>query len=272
MARDLLGKVALITGASSGIGAALGRELARRGARPVLAGRRLDRLEALVREIQEAGGQALAVQCDVTRDGELERAASRAREELGGIDVVVANAGMGVAGTIESLTLEDVRRQFETNVFGVLRTVYATLPDVKRARGNIALVGSVASYLSTPQTGAYAMSKAAVRALADTLRAELVADGVAVLHIAPGFVESEIRQVDNQGLFSDARRDPVPAWLVMRSTQAAREIADAIEARQDEVVLTRHGKLAVSLARHAPGATATLLGLAARGMGRMRRK
>src|SRR5690349_5319628 len=133
MARDLLGKVTLITGASSGIGAALGRELARRGARPVLAGRRQDRLEALAQEIQEAGGQALAVQCDVTRDGDLERAASRAREAFGGIDVVVANAGNGVTGTMESLTLEDVRRQFETNVFGVLRTVYAALPDVKRA-------------------------------------------------------------------------------------------------------------------------------------------
>jgi len=269
MARSWLGKVALITGASSGIGAALGRELARRGARPVLAARRLDRVEALTREIQEAGGRALAVQCDVTRDEDVERAAREAREALGSIDVVVANAGFGIMGRVEDLTLDEVRRQFETNVFGVLRTVQATLPDLKRARGSFAVMGSVSGYLSTPAASAYAMSKAAVRALADSMRAEVRRDGVAVLHVAPGFVESEIRAVDSHGVFDATRKDPVPGWLQMPATAAARQIADAIEARQDELVLTVHGKVAASLARHAPGVVSTVMGLSAR-LGRSR--
>jgi short-subunit dehydrogenase len=260
----MLGKVVLITGASSGIGAALAREVARRGARPVLAARRADRIEALARDIREAGGQALAAACDVCCDGEVEQIARRAREELGGIDVVVANAGFSVLGRIEELTLEDVRRQLETNVFGVLRTIQATLEDVKRARGCVVLVGSVSGTLFLPKLGAYNMSKAAVRALADTLRAELRGDGVAVLHVAPGFVESELRQVDNQGMFDAGKRDPAPGWLQMPASKAAREIADAIEARRGELVLTRHGKLAVSVARHAPGLVAALVGVTGR--------
>jgi short-subunit dehydrogenase len=264
MAKSMVGKVVLITGASSGIGAALAREVAARGARPVLLARRVDRIEALARDLREAGGQALAMACDVARDGEVERAAERARAELGSIDVVVANAGFGVIGRIDALTIEDHRRQLETNVFGVLRTIYATLDDLKRSRGCLALVGSVSAYLSTPETGAYAMSKAAVRALADTLYAELQRDGVAVLHVAPGFVESEIRYVDNQGALDASMKDPTPAWLHMPTPRAARQIADAIAARRREVVLTGHGKLGVALARHAPGLVAAAAVAAAR--------
>jgi len=89
-----------------------------------LAARRLDRLEALASEIGKAGRRAVVIACDVTRDGDLERAASQARAALGKLDVVVANAGFGVTGRLETLSLDDYRRQFETNVFGVLRTVY----------------------------------------------------------------------------------------------------------------------------------------------------
>jgi len=121
------GPVVFITGASSGIGAALAREYARRGADLALAARRTDRLDALAAELSAQGRRALVLACDVTRDGELEAAVARTRDAFGRIDVVVANAGFGVVGPVERLRLEDYRRQFETNVFGVLRTVYATL-------------------------------------------------------------------------------------------------------------------------------------------------
>jgi short-subunit dehydrogenase len=264
------GRVALITGASSGIGEAIVRELARRGALPVLAARRVERIEAIAQEIREGGGQALAVACDVSRDGDLERAAETAREAFGRIDIAIANAGFGIKGRIDRLSIDDFRRQFETNVFGVLRTIAATLPDIKRAQGCVTLIGSVNGYLSLPTTGAYAMSKAAVRALADALRAELRDDGVAVTHVAPGFVESEIRRRDNQGVFRLDDKEPVPRWLMMPAPEAARQIVDAIAARRDEVILTRHGRLAVSLARHAPGVASTAMGVAASRMGRDR--
>ncbi|HET9481361.1 MAG TPA: SDR family NAD(P)-dependent oxidoreductase, partial [Candidatus Polarisedimenticolia bacterium] len=190
------GQVVLITGASSGIGAALAREFARQGADVVLAARRLDRLRALAAEIQARGRRALAVGCDVTVDGDVEHAAAAAVETLGRIDVVVANAGFGVVGRVEGLQLEDYRRQFETNVFGVLRTIHATLAHLETTRGRLVIVGSVAGYVAAPGASPYAMSKFALRALAESLGHELRSRGVTVTLVSPGFVESEIRLVD----------------------------------------------------------------------------
>src|SRR5512136_573327 len=113
------GTVTFITGASSGIGAALAREIARQGGDLALAARRETRLQDLSEEIRGMGRRALALKCDVTRDGDMEEAAAKAREEFGRIDYVIANAGFGVIGKMEKLSLEDYRHQFETNVFGV---------------------------------------------------------------------------------------------------------------------------------------------------------
>src|SRR5262249_20880523 len=145
------------------------------------------------------GRRALAIPCDVTKDGDLERAAARTKKELGKIDVVVANAGFGVVGRFDKLTLADYRRQFETNVFGVLRTIYATLDEIRRTRGRFVIIGSVSGHVSLPGTSAYSMSKFAVRALAESIAYELAPDGVSTILISPGFVESEIRGVDNRG-------------------------------------------------------------------------
>lgn len=253
------GQAVLITGASSGIGAALAREFARRGSDVVLTARRLERLERLAEEIRQRGGRALAVAGDVTRDGDMERVAAAARSAFGHLDVVVANAGFGVVGTVERLTLDDYRRQFETNVFGVLRTVWSTLDEVKRARGRIAIIGSVAGHLATPGSSPYAMSKFAVRALAEALGHELAPTGVSVTLISPGFVESEIRRVDNTGVFRTEAREAVPAWLIVPAARAARQIVRAIARRRREVVITGHGKLGVFVQRHAPWLVAAVI-------------
>lgn len=253
MKTDLIGKVVLLTGASAGIGEALAREFAARGAAVVLTARRVERLQALADELNAQGRRALAVAADVTVDGDLERAVAAAREAFGAVDIAVANAGFGVAGRMDKLSLEDYRRQFETNVFGVLRTVYAALPELEKVRGRVVVIGSVAGYIAAPGGGPYAMSKYAVRALAESLGRELAPKGVSVTHIGPGFVESEIRKVDNAGNFREAARDSVPGWLMMPASQAAREIVDATAARRREAIITRHGRAVVFLARHAPG-------------------
>lgn len=244
--------VVFITGASSGIGAALGREFARAGADVALAARRTDRLEALAAELRARGRRALALACDVTQDGDLERAVSRSHDELGPLDILVANAGFGVRGPVERLTLADYRRQLETNVFGVLRTIYAGLADLKRTRGRLVLMGSVNAYLALAGSSPYSMSKFALRALADSLRHELAASGVSVTLINPGLVESEIHQVDNRGVWHPGAKNPAPAWLRMATDRAARQIVDATWRRRSERVVTVHGKLAVFLQRHAP--------------------
>jgi short-subunit dehydrogenase len=153
---------------------------------------------------------------------------------------------------VERLTLDDYRRQFETNVFGVLRTVHATVADLKAARGRLVIVGSVAGYVATPGSSPYSMSKFAVRALAEALGHEVAAAGVAVTLVTPGYVDSEIRRVDNTGRFQPAAREPVPAWLLMPAAPAARRIVRAVARRRREVVITGHAKVAVFFQRHAP--------------------
>jgi short-subunit dehydrogenase len=236
-----------------------------------LAARRTDRLETLARELTAGGRRALVLACDVTKDGDLEAAVARTREAFGRIDVVIANAGFGVVGPVERLGLDDFRRQFETNVFGVLRTVYATVDDLKRSRGRLCILGSVSGHLSTPGGAPYAMSKFAVRALAEALRHELRPAGVTVTLVSPGFVESEIRLVDNQGRLRSESRDIVPRWLRMKTEPAARKIVHAVERGRREAVITGHGKVLVFLQRHVPGLMSALVGLSGyRGRSEMR--
>ena len=261
------GKTVLITGATSGIGQALARELAALGAALVVTGRRQDRLQSLVRELEATGALALSVPGDVRDPESLQEAVTAAIECFGRLDVVVANAGFGVAAPFEELTLDDFRRQFDTNVLGVVATCQAALLELRKSGGRLVLMGSVAGHVSAANSTPYSMSKFAVRALADGLRAELAGSGVSVTLISPGFVQSEIRQLDNLG---QPRNDvePIPPWLVMPAAAAARQIARAIWERRPEAVITRHGQLIVFLSRHAPGLTRWLLTRVRRGAGK----
>jgi NAD(P)-dependent dehydrogenase (short-subunit alcohol dehydrogenase family) len=246
------GKNALVTGASAGVGRALALEFAREGANVAVAARRMELLEKLGRDIEGLGRKALPLRCDVTRAEDVAAAVASATSAFGTLDVVVANAGFGVVGPVEQLSVEDFRRQFETNVFGVLHTVKPAIPVLEKSRGRLAIIGSVSGYVAVPATGAYAMSKFAVRALADALFHELRPKGIAVTLVSPGFVESDFRQVDNQGVHHPGQGDPYPRWIVMRTETAARKIVRAIARGRREIILTGHGKLAVFLQRFAP--------------------
>jgi len=254
------GNVVLITGASSGIGEAVARELVRRGAKVVLCARRTDLLEKVAADLRSAGGSAIAVACDVTKDGDPEAAVARAVSEWGRLDTVLANAGFAIAGRLESLTLEEYRRQLETNLFGTIRTLKAALPDLKKTKGRIGVVGSVNGFIGTPATSAYCVSKFAVRGLCDAIRPEMKQHGISVTHIAPGFVASEIRAKDNREVVHKHAKDPVPQWLVASAESAAVEIVDALSQREREQVVTFHGKIAVFLERHFSWLVAMLAG------------
>jgi short-subunit dehydrogenase len=254
------GKVVLITGASSGIGEELARQLSKEGARLVLCARRRELLEKLAREL---GGQILVQECDVTRDGDIEKVVEATRAKWGRLDVVFANAGFGVAGSLDALKLEDYRRQFETNVFGLLRTIYGTLSDLEKTQGSLVLIGSVAGWVALPGSSPYAMSKFAVRALANSIAEELRPKGVTVTLISPGFVESEIRKVDNQGKHHASAPDPIPPFLRVPTDKAVREIIRAVAKRKRERIVTGHGKVIVRLQRFVPWVIQLM---AARGM------
>jgi NADP-dependent 3-hydroxy acid dehydrogenase YdfG len=248
---DMSAQVVFVTGASAGIGEGIAREAASRGAAVVLFARREDRVNAIAGQIQAAGGRALGVAGDVTSETQLAAAVDAARRAFGGIDLVMANAGFGVKGTLEKLTLSDYQRQFDCNVFGVLRTIYATLPEVKARTGMIGVVGSANGYLSVPGWSAYCMSKAALRSLCACVRHELLLEGVSVTHLAPGMIESEFRRVDNHGQANPDAQDPVPTWLAMPTKKAAGQMLDAVLARKEEAVITWHAKALISLERHA---------------------
>jgi len=247
------GKSVLITGASSGIGEELAWQLSQAGAKLTLAARRTALLEGLARRIKDSGKAAPAVAaCDVTQDDDVKRAVAAAVSRWSKLDVVIANAGFGVVGTLRNLSVDDYRRQFETNVFGVLRTIYAALPEIEKTKGNIVIIGSVAGWTASPGASAYAMSKFALRALANAITPELRLAGVTVTLISPGFVDSNIRRVDNEGRLHAATADPVPAWLVMGTDKAARQILRAVAAGKREAIVTGHGKALVAVERFAP--------------------
>lgn len=247
------GKSVLITGASSGIGEELARQLGQAGARLTLTARRTHLLDALAQRIAAAGApEPLVMRCDVARDGDIERAVAETIRRWGRLDVVVANAGFGVAGALRDLSVADYRRQFETNVFGVLRTIYAALPEIEKTAGNVVIVGSVAGWTASPNMSPYAMSKFALRALADAITPELHLNRVTVTLISPGFVASDIRRVDNQGALHAQAADPVPAWLVMPTDRAVRQILRAVALGKRESIMTGHGKLLVAIERFLP--------------------
>jgi short-subunit dehydrogenase len=256
---DLTSKTALITGASSGIGAALAREFARRGANVILVARRVEPLDALALELARGGVKVWARRGDVTVDGDIAKVVEEVLATGASIDFVVANAGFGVVGKAHKLELADFRRQFETNVFGVVRTFHEALPALTRSRGHFAAMGSVAGHVSTPGGSPYAMSKFAVRAFAEAVRGELRSEGVRVTLISPGFVDSDIRRVDNRGGLHAHVEDPVPAWLRMPADAAARVMVSGIVRARAEVVVTFHAKAIVFLARHFPRLTRFLL-------------
>jgi short-subunit dehydrogenase len=245
-------KVVLITGTSSGIGKALALEFSLQGAHVVLMARRKALLNALADTIRNSGGTALAVPGNINEENDLLQAVRVANEKLGPIDIVVANAAIPMHGKFDMLSLSDYRQIMETNVFGVLRTAYACLSDLKKTQGTLVIMGSSSGYISFPGSSAYAMSKFAVRAFAEAVHNELAEQGIHVVLITPGFVESEIRMVDNKGIYHPEWKDWVPSWMVMPAEKAARKMVRAIYRQKREKFITANGYLGYWLRQYLP--------------------
>ena len=182
---------ALVTGASSGIGRGLALRLAREGARLALVARREVELNEVAAQIREAGGEARVLPCDVSDREQVEACAARALESLGGIDLLVNNAGYGHHRTFLEWDLADMDRLMRVNYFGTLYFTKALLPQmVRRGRGWLVFVSSVAGKIASPEEAAYAASKFAIEGLAAALSIELEDAGIHVLTVRPGVIRT----------------------------------------------------------------------------------
>ena len=183
----------MITGASSGIGKGLALEIAARGGRLGLVARREDALNELVNEIKSHNGTALAVAADVRDATGVRAAADRIRAELGPIDILIANAGVGVTDHAQNLNPAQVGEVMDINVMGAVNTVAAVLPEmVERHSGQLVAIASLAGYRGLAKSAAYCASKAALSSFFESLRIDLRHTGVTVSVIYPGFIKTPL--------------------------------------------------------------------------------
>jgi short-subunit dehydrogenase len=216
------GQVAIITGASSGIGWALARTLATEGCKVGLVARRREQLADLALEIEKAGGTVAFATADVA---EREQAVAAIREvaaRLGPVDLLIANAGVGAPTTIEPFNVADVEKMFRVNVLGVVYSLEAVLPQMlERGHGHLAAVSSLASYKGLPGESGYTASKAAVNVFLEGLRIQLRSKGIAVTTICPGFVKTPMTEVNEFKM----------PWL-LTADNAARRIVRALKRKR----------------------------------------
>lgn len=193
MTPNIENKVVVITGASSGIGEATARHLAGHGAKVVLGARRVERLGALVSDIEAAGGQALAVATDVTNRTDVATLLDASVKAFGRIDVLINNAGIMPLSALEALKVEEWDRMIDVNIKGVLYGIAAALPHMKAQKsGHIITTASVAGHLVFPASSVYSGTKFAVRAICEGLRQEVKDYNIRTTILSPGAVKTEL--------------------------------------------------------------------------------
>lgn len=225
MAEKLHDQVAIVTGATSGIGEATAVALAERGAKVAIAGRRTDRLDKLAATIKAAGGEARVVTTDITSEAAARSLIDATQKHFGRVDILVNNAGVMLLGPVLNADTEDWRRMISTNVLGLMYATHAVLPlMVKQKSGHIVQVSSVAGRTTRAGSAVYNASKWAVNAFTDALRQEVYEHRIRTTLIEPGLVATELREhITNQ-----EAKDRVEEWAhSVRQIQSA-DIAAAI--------------------------------------------
>ena len=248
------GRVVVVTGASEGIGRAFCRALAPQKPRLVLAARSRERLESLATECAAAGAETLVVPTDVTDESACRALVETTVRHFGGLDVLVNNAGGTMWTRLDEIADTSIfERLMRLNYLGSVYPTYYALPHLKKSRGRIVAVASMAGLIGVPTRTGYAAAKHAVIGFFDSLRVELAADGVSVTVICPDFVVSEIHK---RALGADGRplgENPMAHSKIMSAEQCAALMIAAIERRERLLVTSARGRLARWMKLLAPG-------------------
>jgi NAD(P)-dependent dehydrogenase (short-subunit alcohol dehydrogenase family) len=262
----------LITGGTEGLGKATSLLLANEGYRVFAAGRNAAKRVALDTEAKQKNLPLQTLEMDVTDDASVDRAVGIIHETAGPVDILINNAGIAFASVIEEITIDDFRRQFETNFFGMVRVTQRVLPEMReRRRGRIINLSSVAGKMSSPVLGPYSSSKHAVEAMSDSLRIELKPFGVQVILIEPGYIRSDMERATvelSSRYVREAQKSPYAAvyqgfqrgWGKMtkdsktKPEDCARVILGAIRANPPRAryTVTREAKIVTFLRRVLP--------------------
>ena len=254
--RQLAGKCAIITGASSGIGRELAIQLAAKKVNMVAAARRIERLESLAQEIKSVGGNCTPLACDVTQPADRQRLFSTCVDSFGGCDIVINCAGIGAMGRFDEADEQRLRKIFEVNFFAAAELMRAALPLLAKSDdGLIVNINSVLGHFAPPLKSEYCATKFALRGLSDSIRSELSAGNIGVLNVCPSTTDSEFFDAaieDKTGKDWKQRGAMSPATV-------AQKTISAMERRKREVILSAGGKFFVWLNKIAPGLANKLL-------------
>lgn len=245
------GKVVIITGASSGIGRALAKEYAKRGASLSIAARRIDLLNELKNELPDT--EILAIQTDITLENDCKNLIESTIQHYGRIDVLINNAGLSMRALFDDIELSAFKHVVDVNFYGTVFCTKYALPYLLSSKGSLVGIISVAGHVGLPARSAYSASKFAVRGFLDTIRLENLYTGLHVLVAAPGFTASEVRKSAITANGSPQGETPRAEEKMMSAEKCAYLIADSIEKRQRSLVLTfLEGKLSVFLSKYFP--------------------
>jgi len=252
--RSFANKAILLTGASSGIGHALARQLASEGARLALVARDRERLRAVREECVALGGEAVVVTGDVGEEGDCAGIVERSADELGGLDVLLLNAGITMWSRVEDLAEPSIfERLMRVNYLGCVWLTGAALRHLRATRGQIVVVSSLTGLTGVPTRSGYAASKHALHGFFDSLRIELRGSGVDVTLVCPDFVKSEIHR---RAIGADGRplgASPMRESKIMSAEECARRIVRAARKRQRLAILSLRGRLGRWVNLIAPG-------------------
>ena len=246
----LQGKVVVVTGASMGIGEALAKIFAEQGASVVLSARDLARLEAARVRIGHAE-RTVACACDVSRSDDIRKLLEFTRQRFGRVDVWINNAGYGLLDSVATASLAEVRRLFETNLFGAMECLQAVVPVMKQQRsGTVINISSVAGTISVPYSGIYSASKHALNAIGRAARMELRGTGVNVLTVCPGYIATDFGVNAVKG--SEPKRLGVAARRGISAERVARAVLRGYLAGKREIVVPWKDYLIIKLYQLAP--------------------